>query len=201
MKNIEELSRIQRDLKAPKGQYNAFAKFRYRSCEDILEAVKPLLNGCSLTLSDDIIFVGSRYYVRATATLLSDSGEVIAQVTALAREAEIKKGMGDAQITGMASSYARKYALNGLLAIDDTKDDDSTSGQTAPKKNAPEFVPANDEQIANISTLSKEAGMDDESRETAAKWASGNRAKKTCDLSKDEAEKLVTMINKKIQNA
>ena len=120
---FEELVRIQQELKAPKGQYNSFAKFNYRSCEDILEGVKPLLNDCFLTLSDKIVMVGERYYVRATASLCKPHFEPI-EVSACARESLDKKGMDEAQITGSASSYARKYALNGLFAIDDTKDAD-----------------------------------------------------------------------------
>ena len=123
---MKELISIQRDLKAPKGQYNSFGKYRYRSCEDILEAVKPLLNenGCFLTLSDEVIAVGDRIYVKAIATLTNSEGIQIS-VSALAREEDQKKGMDGSQITGTASSYARKYALNGLFCIDDTKDADT----------------------------------------------------------------------------
>ncbi len=128
----EKMVAIQSDLKAPKGQTNAFGKYRYRSCEDILEAVKPLLkqHNLILTLSDSIVEVGGRVYVRASVRL---SGEPVpdssqgqyAEVFAFARESQDKKGMDDAQITGAASSYARKYALNGLFCIDDTKDADT----------------------------------------------------------------------------
>tara|TARA_R110002073_G_scaffold101060_3_gene229818 strand:- start:1390 stop:1860 length:471 start_codon:yes stop_codon:yes gene_type:complete len=128
----QKLMSIQTELKAPKGQTNKFGGYSYRSAEDILEAVKPLLQKykCDLTLSDDIVAVGGRVYVKATA-MLCDT-DVIAEVSAFAREAETKKGMDDAQITGSASSYARKYALNGLFCIDDTKDADATNthGQT-----------------------------------------------------------------------
>ena len=117
---------IQSELKAPKGQYNSFGKYKYRSCEDILEAVKPLCvkYGVILTLSDEIVQVGERYYIKATANL-SKEGCSDVSVTAYAREALDKKGMDDSQITGTASSYARKYALNGLFCIDDTKDADT----------------------------------------------------------------------------
>jgi len=120
MKNIQE------QLKAPKGQFNSFGKYRYRSCEDIVEAVKPLLAeaGYHLILSDDIIAVGDRIYVKATASVYSGI-EVLGTATAFAREPNEKKGMDASQITGTASSYARKYALNGLFAIDDTKDADT----------------------------------------------------------------------------
>lgn len=121
----EILIKIQSDLKAPKDQFNAFGKYKYRSCEDILEAVKPLLKqlNVSLILSDEIVNIGDRYYVKATATLINSESKTIA-VTAYAREEENKKGMDSMQLTGATSSYARKYALNGLFAIDDTKDSD-----------------------------------------------------------------------------
>ena len=122
-----KLAAIQTALKAPKGQENKFGGYRYRSCEDILEAVKPLLaaQGAVVQLSDTLELVGQRYYIKATASLIdTDTGEA-ASVTAWAREAESRKGMDDSQVTGSASSYARKYALNGLLAIDDTRDADT----------------------------------------------------------------------------
>ena len=123
---MKELLQIQSELKAPKGQYNSFGKYKYRSCEDILEAVKPLCvkYGVILTLSDEIVQVGERYYIKATARLQKE-GCTDVSVTAYAREALDKKGMDDSQITGTASSYARKYALNGLFCIDDTKDADT----------------------------------------------------------------------------
>ena len=143
---MTKLSEIQAKLKAPKGQFNSFGKYKYRSCEDILEAVKPLLNGCSLQMSDEIVQLGlggtidttitdkngnvthiispdTRYYVKATVSLCGD-GEPIS-ISAFAREPLSKKGMDSSQITGTASSYARKYALNGLFCIDDTKDADT----------------------------------------------------------------------------
>jgi hypothetical protein len=123
----ERLAKIQRELKAPKGQFNAFGKYKYRSCEDILESVKPLLGEAVLTISDEIIMIGDRYYVRARANLWIGSIASGITVTAYAREEADKKGMDGAQITGAASSYARKYALNGLFLIDDTKDADSTN--------------------------------------------------------------------------
>jgi hypothetical protein len=125
-----KLASIQQTLKAPKGQMNTFGKYKYRSCEDILEAVKPLLGDLVLTISDDIVEVGGRVYVKATVSLSSGSGNVL--TTAFARESETKKGMDDSQITGSASSYARKYALNGLFCIDDTKDADATNQHDKP---------------------------------------------------------------------
>lgn len=123
---MKELQIIQSKLKAPKGNYNSFGKYKYRSAEDILEAVKPLLNeeNCVLTLSDEIVQVGDRYYIKATCTLVNSDGQIV-ETSAFARETETKTGMDASQITGMASSYARKYALNGLFCIDDTKDADA----------------------------------------------------------------------------
>ena len=131
---MKELLQIQSELKAPKGQFNAYGKYKYRSCEDILEAVKPILkkNNCTLLLSDSLIYIGERYYIKATATLVNAEGKSVS-TEAYAREEETKKGMDASQITGASSSYARKYALNGLLCIDDNKDSDTTNtGDNAP---------------------------------------------------------------------
>jgi len=158
---MKELISIQSELKAPKNQFNSFGGYKYRSCEDILEAVKPLLakNKCTLSIADEMVAVGNRVYVKATCTLRNEKGETEV-TTACARESESKKGMDEAQITGAASSYARKYALNGLFAIDDTKDADvtNTHGKEAPapapkpvKKSAPKqeivSVELNDEEF------------------------------------------------------
>ena len=121
---ICKLAKIQKELKAPKSQFNKFGNYKYRNCEDILEAVKPLLGDCIILLSDKVVKIGDRYYIKADAIFKDDSGDVIS-VTAYARESLDKKGMDVSQITGASSSYARKYALNGLLAIDDTKDADT----------------------------------------------------------------------------
>lgn len=134
---MKELVSIQQELKAPKGQYNSFGKYHYRSCEDILEAVKPLLGkyNCILNISDQIEMVGDRFYVKATATLTNSEGKSVT-ATAFAREQENKAGMDSSQLTGSTSSYARKYALNGLFCIDDTKDadtmDNTSEGKTVP---------------------------------------------------------------------
>ena len=141
---MQELMLIQSKLKAPKGQYNSFGKYKYRSAEDILEAVKPLLaeHNCILTLKDDLVELGGRFYIRATAKLTNKELKSI-ETYAFAREDESKKGMDGSQITGTASSYARKYALNGLFLIDDTKDADTDEykKQTTrqPKKTAEEL--------------------------------------------------------------
>lgn len=136
---MQALKKIQQELKAPKGQYNSFGKYAYRSAEDILEAVKPLLAkyDAELTLSDDITEVGGRIYVKATARFIEHDAKTnindVTTVTAFAREPAEKKGMDESQITGTASSYARKYALNGMFLIDDNKDADSID---APQTNA-----------------------------------------------------------------
>lgn len=136
---MKELAEIQQQLKAPKGQENKFGKYRYRSCEDILEAVKPLLGKCILTISDEIVLIGDRYYVKATAKI--GGGEMFIESHGFARESLDKKGMDSAQITGAASSYARKYALNGLFCIDDTKDADTQDNRkTAPVKKPNDFA-------------------------------------------------------------
>ena len=125
----KKLVSVQFELKAPKGQRNNFGNYNYRSCEDILEAVKPLLDkyNVALTIRDEIVLIGDRFYVKATATLIdADTGETV-EASAFARESADKKGMDVSQLTGATSSYARKYALNGLFAIDDNKDADATN--------------------------------------------------------------------------
>ena len=133
---MEELIKIQSELKAPKNKYNSFGKYSYRSCEDILEAVKPLLkkHGCYMTITDDVFVAGDRFYIRATVSLVNKDGKSVIGV-GLAREDKSKAGMSESQITGTASSYARKYALNGLFLIDDTKDADTDeyANETAAK--------------------------------------------------------------------
>lgn len=126
---MKALVEIQRELKAPKGQYNSFGKYHYRSCEDIIEAVKPLLHerGFALQMDDEPVEIGGRVYIKATASIFN--GEHVFTSTAYAREEETKKGMDGSQITGAASSYARKYALNGLFAIDDSKDADNKKAE------------------------------------------------------------------------
>ena len=125
---MKELIAIQSELKAPKSQYNKFGGYKYRKAEDILEAVKPLLakQKCTLIITDDVVLIGNRIYVKATATIKNEKGEC-ETTTGWAREEETKKGMDGSQITGASSSYARKYALNGLFAIDDNADSDTTN--------------------------------------------------------------------------
>lgn len=154
---MKELINIQHKLKAPKGRKNSFGNYKYRSCEDILEAVKPLLaeEECTLTLSDDMVAIGERIYVKAVATIRK--GDESVTVTAYAREAETKKGMDDSQITGTASSYARKYSLNGLFLIDDTKDADTDeyANQTKAGENIEEDRPINKTEVKTLTQLSE----------------------------------------------
>jgi hypothetical protein len=128
---VARLSEIQQKLNAPKNQFNSFGKYNYRSCEDIMEGLKPLISGLVVTVTDDIVMVGDRIYVKATASITDGSSTI--NNSAFAREALTKKGMDESQITGTASSYARKYALNGLFLIDDSKDADSMNNQAQSK--------------------------------------------------------------------
>lgn len=142
---MKELITIQSELKAPKTQVNKFGGYKYRKAEDILEAVKPLLakQKCTLIITDDIVLVGNRIYVKATATIKNEKGECETS-TGWAREEETKKGMDASQITGASSSYARKYALNGLFAIDDNADSDATNDvqHQATQQQAAQIAPA-----------------------------------------------------------
>ena len=140
---LKRVGMAQAELKAPKNQYNSFGKYNYRSCEDILEAAKPInkKHGLVLLLTDKPVCIGQRYYIEATARLYDIESEQFIEATASAREADTKKGMDDSQVTGTASSYARKYALNGLYNIDDTKDADTDAykKQTTNTTAAPEY--------------------------------------------------------------
>lgn len=158
---VEKLANIQQELKAPKGQYNSYGGYNYRSCEDILEAVKPLLkaNKCILTISDELVNVGDRYYIKAVAKLTDTEATkepyyIINE--AYAREEETKKGMDGAQITGTASSYARKYALNGLFLIDDTKDADTDEHAKQTGAKPKEDKKASAAQVKLIKELSQD---------------------------------------------
>lgn len=158
---LEILNKIQCELKAPKTQMNKFGGYAYRSCEDILEAVKPLLQKYEavLTIGDEIIAVADRIYVKATATLKGKDGEV--GVSAYAREPASKKGSDESQITGAASSYARKYALNGLFAIDDAKDADATNTHEDARDKKGEYpAPMSAEQVADLLQLCEASGTD-----------------------------------------
>ena len=173
-----KLAKIQRELKAPKGQMNNFGGYKYRSCEDILEAVKPMLGDIVLTVSDSIELIGDRIYVKATASLSDNANRL--ETTAYAREPLSKKGMDESQITGAASSYARKYALNGLFLIDENKDPDNTNKgedddkdskkkplkpkKTPPKKPEPKWITENKHKRLEI-LITKKLGRDKEKRE------------------------------------
>lgn len=161
----EKLLNIQTELKAPKGQYNSYGGYKYRSCEDILEAIKPLLkdNKCTLRITDEIVHIGERYYVKATACLtdLEESDgyrERDVQNTAYAREEDVKKGMDGSQITGTASSYARKYALNGLFLIDDTKDADMDEHKKETGEEEKTEKLATEKQIELLKKIAEEQG-------------------------------------------
>ena len=165
------LLEIQQKLKAPKNQYNSFGKYKYRSCEDILEALKPLLaeNECTLIITDKIIAVGGWVYVRATVELYDKDDKLLVRTQAFAREPESRKGMDASQITGTASSYARKYALNGMFLIDDTKDADTMKPEVEkkepPKQPVEQKKPVEDKtekitpaQLKKLNTMLTELG-------------------------------------------
>ena len=171
MNIYEKLTEVQNELKAPKSKYNSFGKYNYRSCEDILEAVKPILKSkrLAMTVKDDVFNIGDRFYIMATVTVFDCESEEKVTTTAYAREDADKKGMDGSQITGSSSSYARKYALNGMFAIDDTKDADSWNtndkDRTVEKKEAER---ATEEQIAKLRALYK--GKEDKLTELLDKY-------------------------------
>lgn len=178
---MNKLIEIQQELKVPKGQYNAFGKYKYRSCEDIVEALKPVIHskGMYLRLTDEIVQIGERYYVQATAELIGD--DVTYSATGYAREEESKKGMDGSQVTGAASSYARKYALNGLLAIDDSEDSDTSNKEE--KKDDREVLdqlhPKWNEAIeylkkpgAKLSIIEKKYKLSEEDKDELSKYTS-----------------------------
>lgn len=184
------LNEIQVRLNAPKNQYNNFGKYKYRSVEDILTGLKPLLKEfkASVTLDDKIILVGDRYYVEATATLYNEEMKTVAKNSAYAREELTKKGMDSSQITGTASSYARKYALNGLFAIDDTKDADSMDNSSETKQDTSTSV-LTDKQLKYINTLISQKGVDRDMLKTHYSVTSLK------ELSADTARKLIDWLN------
>ena len=184
---MKKLVKIQSELKAAKNQRNNFGKYNYRSCEDILESVKPLLKEAELTLivTDKIVLIGERYYVEATATLYGDGEPIVS--TAFAREAENKKGMDSAQVTGATSSYARKYALNGLFAIDDSKDVDTDEHHKQTDGNKPATKPKaklDEKQLKTICTAI-EGGN--------AKYTK-DKIKSSYDLSKEQIKTLDAVV-------
>ena len=152
-----KLVEVQSKLKAPKSQFNKFGNYAYRNCEDILEALKPLLNEVKaiINISDDVVLVGERYYIKATVKFIcAESGEII-EASAMAREEENKKGMDSSQLTGSTSSYARKYALNGLFAIDDTKDSDTTNTHNKEQNKVSNNEIISEAQVKRLFVLAK----------------------------------------------
>lgn len=178
----EKLSEIQTALKAPKSQYNKFGKYNYRTCEDILEAVKPLLKslGCALTLTDNLEQIGDRYYIKSTAKFLFSKDSI--SVSAYAREDDSRKGMDVSQLTGATSSYARKYALNGLFCTDDNKDADSKPPATA----------ANPMQLKRIKSLINETQSDE------LKLVTHFSVKGLAALNEDQAKQAISMLENKL---
>ena len=167
----QKLAAIQAALKAPKSQYNKFGGYKYRKAEDILEAVKPLLKeyGCTLTCTDELQLIGDRYYIKATATITSSEDGVSVSTTAYAREEEEKKGMDGSQVTGASSSYARKYALNGLLCIDDTADSDTTN-QGESSSAAPAPAPAKKSPAPKKQGAAKKTIITDKNIKQVVDW-------------------------------
>lgn len=191
MEFIEKIVAIQSELKAPKGQYNSFGKYNYRSCEDILEGVKPLLakHGLVLTIQDSIDLIGDRFYVKATATITDGKDEI--STSAYARESLDKKGMDASQVTGATSSYARKYALNGLLAIDDTKDADTMDNSKKPAQQTQETV-------YNWNSLKTRAVQGGISEEELVKYATETfKVSKPSELKQEHYQQLFNWVNAK----
>lgn len=191
MEFIEKIVAIQSELKAPKGQYNSFGKYNYRSCEDILEGVKPLLakHGLVLTIQDSIDLIGDRFYVKATATI-TDGKEQLS-TSAYARESLDKKGMDASQVTGSTSSYARKYALNGLLAIDDTKDADTMDNSKKP-------VQQTQETVYNWQTLKARATQGGISEEELVHYVTETfKVSKPAELKQDHYQQAFNWVNVK----
>ncbi len=199
---MKELAEIQKKLVAPKNQRNNFGKYNYRSCEDILEAVKPLLGDSTLTISDEMVEVGGRVYVKSTAAFMSPNQQVV-ECYGWAREPEDRKGMDASQITGASSSYARKYALNGLFCIDDSKDADATNDHKTPAKKAAKKVAKMEEvkmisaqQITNIATMRKSLGIDDA---TFTQQVQHFGSDTVGNLTQEGAGKLIAAYTKKLQ--
>lgn len=189
MEFIEKIVAIQSELKAPKGQYNSFGKYNYRSCEDILEGAKPLLAkyGLVLTIRDGIELIGDRFYVKATATITDGKEQLSTE--AYARESADKKGMDASQVTGATSSYARKYALNGLLAIDDTKDADTMNNSKKP-------VQQTQETVYNWQTLKARATQGGISEEDLVHYVTETlKVKKPSELTQEHYQQAFNWVN------
>lgn len=188
-----KLVEVQSKLKAPKGQFNKFGNYAYRNCEDILEALKPLLNEVKalVNISDEVVLVGERYYIKATVKFIdAETGEIV-EASAMAREEENKKGMDASQLTGSTSSYARKYALNGLFAIDDTKDSDTTN--THGKENVTVLSEA---QLKRMYAIGSKAGYSNSKVDAMIKQKYNKEAK---NMTKAEYDNVVDGLEKIIK--
>ena len=196
MSVYSKLLKVQSELKAPKSQYNSFGKYKYRSCEDILEALKPILskNKATVIISDDILFVEGRHYIKATVKFIDTENGEIVENSALAREEEIKKGMDASQITGSVSSYARKYALNGMFAIDDTKDSDSTNTHGT-GNNGPESTKLSAKQVGRLLAIGLKAGIKEPEIKKVIKTEFGKD--KIEDLNKDQYDAVCSRLEAK----
>ena len=195
----EKLMNIQYELKCNKSQYNSFGRYAYRSSEDILEAVKPLLYKykATLVINDDIVLIGDRFYVKATSKITDiETGECV-ESTAFAREDESQKGMSSAQVTGSVSSYARKYSLNGLFCIDDNKDDDAIN--THNKDIKPNMTPVSglsEAQLKRLFAIGNKAGFKKDVVEATVKKMFGCEPK---DMSKDQYNTVCERLEKKVK--
>ena len=195
----EKLMNIQYELKCNKSQYNSFGRYAYRSSEDILEAVKPLLYKykATLVINDDIVLIGDRFYVKATSKITDiETGECV-ESTAFAREDESQKGMSSAQVTGSVSSYARKYSMNALFAIDDNKDSDATN--THGKDIKPNMTPVNglsEAQIKRLFAIGNKAGFKKDVVEATVKKMFGCEPK---DMTKDQYNTVCERLEKKVK--
>lgn len=198
MSVYKQLLKVQKELVAPKNQYNSFGKYKYRSCEDIIEAVKPLCceNELVLNIKDDIELVGERYYIKATATVTHiETGDVV-QVHAYARESQDKKGQDHSQVTGATSSYARKYALNGLFAIDDSKDADTDEYTKKTDTKEPETTKKlSESQVKRLYAIASSKNITQEQVKAAIKKEHGLDSAK--DLTKAQYDKLCERLEKK----
>lgn len=189
-----KLIEVQSKLKAPKSCYNKFGNYAYRNCEDILEALKPILLEVKavINISDEVVLVGERYYIKATVKFIdAETGEVV-EASAMAREEENKKGMDSSQLTGSTSSYARKYALNGLFAIDDTKDSDTTNthGKEDSKSNV---ITLTDKQLNRMYAIAKVGGYD---KVKVDRLINQKYSKKANEMTKAEYDNVVEGLQK-----
>lgn len=196
------LTEIQNELKAPKNQYNSFGKYKYRSCEDILEALKPLLlkHKATLIINDEIQEMGTRIYVKAICTFVVGDEKI--QTTAIAREEESKKGMDGSQVTGASSSYARKYALNGLFLIDDTKDADTDEFKEQGKKkqeseSKPKGQDLTKEQINILYSMASEKGFTQKDIQNVISKSFNKRS--VTELSQTEYNEILDRMEKSTQ--